>query len=99
MADLLLTLHCAAADAEAIGDALRAAFAVPVHLREERVLGSDFSDATTAERVTARLERRAIELIVPQERESEALALVEGVRRDGPVRWHTCPILARGRFA
>lgn len=99
MADVLLTLHCAAADAEAIGEALRGALQTPVHVRAEAVLGLDFSDATTAERVTARLDRRAVELVVAQTDLAEALAAMERVRRSGAVRWYTSPVLERGRMA
>lgn len=99
MADVLLTLHCAAADAETIGEALRAALQAPVHVRAEAVLGLDFSDATTAERVTARLDRRAIELAIPEADVPAALAVLGKVRRGGAVRWYTGPILERGRVA
>lgn len=99
MTDVLLTLHCAAADAELIGEALRSALQTPVHVRAEAVLGLDFSDATTAERVTARLDRRAIELALPEADVSAALATLNRVRRSGAVRWYTSPILERGRIA
>lgn len=99
MADVLLTLHCAAADAEMIGEALRAALQTPVHVRTEAVLGLDFSDATTAERVTARLDRRAIELVLPEADVPTALTALDRVRRSGAVRWYTSPILERGRVA
>lgn len=99
MADVLLTLHCAAADAEMIGEALRSSLQTPVHVRAEAVLGLDFSDATTAERVTARLDRRAIELVVSETDLLAALAALGRVRRSGAVRWYTSPILERGRVA
>ncbi|GEN98698.1 hypothetical protein NSE01_05310 [Novosphingobium sediminis] len=99
MADVLLTLHCAAADAEVIGEALRAALQTPVHVRAEAVLGLDFSDATTAERVTARLDRRAIELVLPEGDIPEALGILGRVRRSGAVRWYTSAVLERGRVA
>ncbi|WP_421846514.1 DUF3240 family protein [Novosphingobium sp.] len=99
MADVLLTLHCAAADAEALGEALRGTLQTPVHVRAEAVLGLDFSDATTAERVTARLDRRAVELVLPEAELAEALAAMGRVRRSGAVRWYTSPVLARGRIA
>lgn len=99
MADMLLTLHCAAADAETIGEALRTALETPVHLRSEAVLGLDFSDATTAERVTARLDRRAVELVLPEADLPRALAALGTVRRGGAVRWHTSPVLEKGRIA
>ncbi|OYU37010.1 DUF3240 family protein [Novosphingobium sp. PASSN1] len=99
MADMLLTLHCAAADAEMIGEALRTALETPVHVRSEAVLGLDFSDATTAERVTARLDRRAVELVLPEADLPRALATLGTVRRGGAVRWYTSPVLQKGRIA
>jgi len=99
MADLLLTFHCAAADAAPIAEALHAAGEGPVHVRAEAVLGRDFSDATTAERVSGRLDRRAVELIVAEHRLTPSVAAVEAVRRACPVRWRTTPIIARGRLA
>jgi len=57
------------------------------------------SDATTAERVTGRLDRRAVELTVAESRLATLVAAVETVRRGGPVRWHATPIIARGRLA
>ncbi len=99
MADVLLTLHCAAADAEMIGEALRTALQTPVHVRSEAVVGLDFSDASTAERVTARLDRRAIELTLPEADVPEALAVLGRIRRSSAVRWYTSPVLEKGRVA
>lgn len=99
MADVLLTLHCAAVDAETIGEALRGTLRSPVHVRAEAVLGLDFSDATTAEQVTARLDRRAIELVLAEAAVPEALAVLGRVRRSGAVRWYTTQVLERGRVA
>ncbi len=98
MADMLLTFHSAAVDAAAIGDALRVALRTPVHIRSEAVLGLDFSDATTAERVTGSLNRSAIELIVDAGIIEDAIAIVAGTKRSGPVRWQTISIEARGRL-
>lgn len=99
MPDILLTLHCAAADAEVIGEALRFAFETPVHVRTEAVLGLDFSDATTAEQVSARLDRRAVEMVVPEARLEAALETLGRIRRSGAVRWYTSPVLQKGRIA
>ncbi|QKR99002.1 DUF3240 family protein [Sphingomonas sp. CL5.1] len=99
MAELLLTFHCAASDAAPIAEALHAAGEGPVHVRAEAVLGRDFSDATTAERVTGRLDRRAVELIVAESRLAMLVAVVETLRRGGPVRWYATPVIARGRLA
>lgn len=98
MAELLLTFHCSASDASAIGEALREGFGAPVHVREEDVLGLDFSDASTAERVTARLDRRALELAIPADRLDAAISVIERLKRSGPVRWQAIPINARGRI-
>ncbi|UZK70581.1 DUF3240 domain-containing protein [Sphingomonas sp. S1-29] len=98
MAELLLTFHSAAVDASTIGDALRAAFRVPVHIRGEAVLGLDFSDATTAERVTGSLDRAAIELIVEAELLRDAIAVAARTKRKGPFRWQAIPIIERGRM-
>lgn len=98
MAELLLTFHCSASDTGAIGEALRGGFGVPVHVRDEDVLGLDFSDASTAERVTARLDRRTIQLVIPAERLDEAIGAIARLKRSGPVRWHAISITARGRI-
>jgi hypothetical protein len=99
MPDILLTLHCAAADAEAIGEALRSALETPVHVRTEAVLGLDFSDASTAEQVSARLDRRAVEMVLPQAQVSAALDILGRIRRSGAVRWYTSAVLDKGRVA
>lgn len=98
MDEMLLTFHSASVDAPAIGDALRVALRTPVHLRSEAVLGLDFSDATTAERVTGALDRSAIELIVRAGTIEDAIGIVARTKRSGPVRWQTTAILARGRL-
>ncbi|WEK44642.1 MAG: DUF3240 family protein [Candidatus Sphingomonas colombiensis] len=99
MADIILSFHCGAADAPPLGELLRAATGAPVHIRAEAVLGHDFSDATTAERVSGRLDRRVIELIVDERQCTSLVAAIDNARRGGPVRWHATPIIARGRLA
>ncbi|WBH15320.1 DUF3240 family protein [Sphingomonas radiodurans] len=99
MVELLLTFHAGKIDAAAIGDALRVVLRVPVHIRDEAVLGLDFSDATTAERVTGSLNRTAIELIVEADGMQDVIAIVERTKRSGPVRWQAIPISARGRLS
>lgn len=98
MADVLLCFHCASADAEAIAEALRGVAQAPVHVREERVLGRDFSDAGTGEQVLARLRRSAVELVVDESMMASLLGAVEGARRRWPVRWLATPVSARGRI-
>jgi hypothetical protein len=98
VADILLCFHCASADAEAIAEALRGAVQAPVHLRDERVLGRDFSDAGTGEQVLATLRRSAVELVVDEAATAALVATVEGARRRWPVRWLATPIAARGRI-
>ncbi|MEN2786886.1 DUF3240 domain-containing protein [Sphingomonas qilianensis] len=98
MAELLLTFHSATVDASAIGDALRVALRIPVHVRSEAVLGLAFSDATTAERVSGSLNRSAIELIVAAGALQDAVAIVARTKRSGPVRWQAIPLQARGRL-
>ncbi len=98
MADVLLCFHCASADAEAIAEALRGVAQAPVHLRDERVLGRDFSDAGTGEQVLATLRRSAVELVVDEAATGWMVATVEGARRRWPVRWLATPVSARGRI-
>lgn len=98
MADVLLCFHCASADAEAIAEVLRGVAQAPVHVREERVLGRDFSDAGTGEQVLATLRRSAVELVVDESVTDSLLAAVEGARRRWPVRWLATPVSARGRI-
>jgi len=99
MADALLTIHCAAADADMVIEAIRALVPVPVHLREEAVFGRDFGDANTAERVAGTLRRAAIELIVPQHQIDAVIAAAQASRRRLPLRWHAVPLLGSGRLA
>jgi hypothetical protein len=99
MPELLLTVYCSRADAALIATALRDATRHPVHQRDETVHGLDFSDATTAESVTGRLDRCALDVRVE---EGAAKALIERVsmlKRIGPVRWRLTPVIASGRFA
>ncbi|QJU59852.1 DUF3240 family protein [Sphingomonas sp. AP4-R1] len=96
---VLLTLACAAADAEPIAEALRAACTAPIHLRDEIVRGLDFADAGTAERVTGALRRVAIELVVAADQVPALVSAVERSRRRLPVRWITLPVLAEGRLS
>jgi hypothetical protein len=99
MPELLFTVYCSRVDAALIAAALRDATRHPVHQRDEIVHGLDFSDATTAESVTGRLDRCALDVRVE---ESAAKALIERVgalKRVGPVRWRLTPVIASGRFA
>jgi hypothetical protein len=97
MSRVVLTLHCGVADGETIAEALRDGLHAPVHLRREGVLGRDFDDAATGERVAGTLARMAVEVELPAERVAEALALAAGVRRRLPFRWRTVAMLDGGR--
>lgn len=98
MPDVLLTLYCAGADGALIAGTLRSATGRAVHLREETVFGHDFSDASTAERVTGQLDRRAIDVALPEESVSAVMSAVERLNHAAPVRWHVTPLLAGGRL-
>lgn len=98
MAELLLTLHCARLDVEAVVEAVRAVSRVPVHVRDEAVHGRDFGDASTAERVTGELRRAAVELVVAGEDVAAVVEAARTARRRLPVRWHTVAVVASGRI-
>jgi len=99
MSRVLLTLTCGVADAEAIASALRDTLHVPVHQRAETVLGRDFDDAGTVERVAGALARTAITLDIPADQVSQALDIATTARRRLPFRWHSVAILNGGRIA
>ena len=99
MSRVLLTLTCGVADAEAIASALRDTLHVPVHQRAETVLGRDFDDAGTVERVAGALARTAITLDIPADQVSQALDIATTARRRLPFRWHSVAILDGGRIA
>lgn len=99
MDEVVLTFHCAIAEAEVIASSLRAASGRPVHVRQEIVHGRDFSDAKVSEQVTGTLIRAAVELIVARDRIDALTAVVAAARRAHPVRWHAAPVIARGRIA
>ena len=99
MADVLLTLHCATADADSIIDAMWTATRVPLHVRAETVHGRDFGDAGASEQVTATLNRSAIECIDDETTIETILGTLASARRRSPLRWHLTPVTARGRIA
>lgn len=99
MPEVLLTLHCAAADSESVADALRIVTAAPLHMRGEDVRGRDFGDASPAEQVMATLKRAAIECIEDEGRIAELVEAAGKARRRSPLRWHVTPVLARGRIS
>lgn len=99
MTDMMLTFYCAAIDSDGVADALRDRTRAPLHLRDEQVLGRDFGDAGAGEQVRGALRRSAIDLIVPDGEVEPLVAAVTGARRRHPVRWHACPVAARGRIA
>lgn len=99
MTDMLLTFYCAASDRDVVADALRRQTSAPLHLRDEQVLGRDFGDALTGEKVRGALRRAAIDLIVEAEAVSILVGTVADARRGHPVRWHSMAVSARGRIA
>jgi hypothetical protein len=98
MPDVQLTLYCAAADGLLIAQSVREATGRVVHLREEIVFGRDFSDASTAERVSGQLDRRAIDVLLAEEKVASVIAGVEALKRAAPVRWHVTPVISAGRL-
>lgn len=98
MAELLLTLHCAPDDAEAVLAALQAHVAAPIQLREEAVRGRDYQDASIAEQVSGLLRRVALSLPVDEERLPLLVQAAASARRRAPLRWRATPILAQGRI-
>jgi hypothetical protein len=99
MPDVLLTLHCTAADTESIVDALRAVSQAALHIRAESVRGRDFADADPAEQVTATLKRSAIECIEDEGLIETMIGAVGAAKRKSAVRWYVNPVTARGRIA
>ncbi len=99
MSRVVLTLFCGTADGEPIAEALRDCLHQPVHLRPEAVLGRDFDDAATGERVAGALARMAVEVELPLARVAEAVATAQGVRRQLPFRWRAVAMLDGGRVA
>lgn len=99
MPDLLLTLHCAARDGDALVEALRAVCRAPVHVRAETVRGWQFDDAGTAEHVSGELKRTTLELLVDADAVPALLRAVSEARRALPVRWRTTPLIDHGRIA
>ncbi|MBA3054915.1 MAG: DUF3240 domain-containing protein [Sphingomonadales bacterium] len=98
MTDVVLTIHCAAADTESLVDAMRTATRAPLHVRAETVHGRDFGDAGPSEQVTATLKRSAIELVEDAAAIDTILQAVGAAKRRSPVRWHQTPVVARGRI-
>lgn len=97
MSRVVLTIFCAVPDGETIASALRACIHGPVHLRREDVLGRDFGDAATGERVAGTLARMAIEMELSGADVPEAVAAATAARRRLPFRWRTLPLLDGGR--
>jgi hypothetical protein len=98
MPDMVLSLHCANADAEIIAAALRTISGAPIHLYDEAVLGRDFDDAGLGEKVTGRLRRTCIELLVEDTMIDDLIVAVRICRRRLPVRWHLVPVNRQGRL-
>ena len=97
MSRVVLTLFCSVHDGEAVAAALRDRLHLPVHQRREAVLGRDFDDAATGERVAGMLARMAVEVELPGDRVAEAVAAAQAARRRLPFRWRTVAILDGGR--
>lgn len=99
MSEVLLTLHCAVQDNDAVVEALRGACQAPLHVRAEAVRGRDFGDAATGEKVTGELRRTALEVMVAHEAVAGLLRCVEASRHQLPIRWRITPIIDHGRIA
>jgi hypothetical protein len=99
MSRVVLTIFCAAQDSEAIAAALRPLVEAPIHLRREDVLGRDFGDAATGERVTGTLARMAVEVELPAETVTHAVDAATAARRRLPFRWRVVAVLEGGRVA
>jgi len=98
MSRILLTLFCGMEDADPIATTLRDHAQAPVHLRREAVLGRDYADAATAERVAGTLDRMAIEIELDAAEVDGAIAAAAGTRRRLPFRWRTVAIVQGGRI-
>ena len=99
MPDVLLVLHCAVRDTEAVVEAVRGACRAPLHLQAEAVRGRDFDDAATAEKVSGELRRTRLEVVVDDTLVADLVRRVETSRRELPVRWRTTPVIDQGRIA
>lgn len=97
MSRVLLTVTCATPDAEAIAQVLGDLTHAPVHQRAEAVLGRDFDDAATAERVAGTLSRVSIEVELRAHDTDRAVEVVREARRRLPFRWRTTLIADGGR--
>lgn len=60
---------------------------------------SDFSRASTGERVRGRVERRVLWVVIERERLDEVLAVLRREVASKDVRWWAEPVLAGGRLA
>ena len=98
MTRMLLTLFCGIDDADQVAVALREHASAPVHLRREAVLGRDYADAATAERVAGTLDRMAIEVELDASQVAGALDAAAQTRRRLPFRWRTVTIEQGGRI-
>ncbi|MBY8824429.1 DUF3240 domain-containing protein [Sphingomonas colocasiae] len=99
MTRMLLTLFCGVDDADQIATALRDHAGAPVHLHREAVLGRDYADAATAERVAGTLDRMAIEVELDAGQLAGALDAATRTRRRLPFRWRTVRLEQGGRIA
>jgi hypothetical protein len=98
MPDVLLTLHCADTDTDAIVDAIRGVSRAPIHVRAETVRGRDFTDARAPEQVTATLKRSSVVCVEDAQMVEAIIESAKSAKRRSPVRWHQTPVIASGRF-
>ncbi|TPE62665.1 hypothetical protein FJQ54_05625 [Sandaracinobacter neustonicus] len=63
------------------------------------MLGRDFDDARTGERVTGSLARVAVELELPTEQVADAVLAAAAARRRLPFRWRSTAVQDGGRVA
>lgn len=60
---------------------------------------SDFAEASAAERVRGRVERRVLWIVIEQERLETVLEVLRRHVASREVRWWAEPVMARGRLA
>lgn len=99
MPELLLTLHCASDDAEALAEALRPIISAPLHVRAGTVRAHDFSGAGTAELVAGERRRTTIEMVVNATDMPAMLRQINDTRRRQPVEWRTVILDGHGRIS
>ncbi|WP_338467859.1 DUF3240 family protein [Novosphingobium sp. ZN18A2] len=99
MSSLLFTVHAHRSDEQALVDALAGTAHAAIHVRRETVHGSDFSDASTSEKVSGTLDRIALEVVIGEDALDAAVAAIGACRREYPARWMAQPLAGSGRVA